>query len=112
MFTVHIVETKIESRKQCFFIVKIAYLCLIKNITIDQQFRIELTSVKSTVGQLKNGVGDLKAEWMLIKRQVQDIKSENTQLKFGQNGLKEDTLQLKVRPSGLMITGGVHVCSE
>ena len=47
------------------------------------------------VDQLKNGVGDLKAEWLLIKREVQDIQSEGLQLKFSQNDMKTDTESLK-----------------
>ncbi len=38
------------------------------------------------VMQLKNGVGDLRAEWLLIKREV--------------NGVKRETLRLQVRSQG------------
>ena len=30
--------------------------------------------------QLKNGVGDLRAEWLLIKREVHGIKTETLRL--------------------------------
>ena len=40
-------------------------------------------------------MGDLKAEWLLLKREVNDVKSENAQLKYGQNDIKDDSIKLK-----------------
>ena len=60
-----------------------------------QQISTEVNDMGLLVNQLKNGVGDLKAEWLLIKREVQDIKSESLQLKFGQNDMKADAEKLK-----------------
>ncbi len=37
--------------------------------------------------QLKNGVGDLRAEWLLIKREVQGIKTETLRLQVYQGDL-------------------------
>ena len=37
----------------------------------------ETAEVQDLVAQLKNSVGDLKAEWTLIKREVNDVKVEN-----------------------------------
>ena len=55
------------------------------------------TEVRQVTGRLQNGVGDLKAEWLLIKREVQDLKSENIQLKLGHNDMKDDAIKLKQR---------------
>ncbi|XP_064609118.1 fibrinogen C domain-containing protein 1-like [Liolophura sinensis] len=47
------------------------------------------------MGVIKTNIGDLRAEWLLLKRQSQDMKSETMQLKYGQNGIKSDTSKLK-----------------
>jgi hypothetical protein len=39
---------------------------------VDQQ----LSAVTSSLTQLKNGVGDLKAEWLLLKREVQFLRGD------------------------------------
>ncbi len=51
----------------------------ISNSVIDQ-IRTELIGMHGLVIQLKNGVGDLRAEWLLIKREVQGIKTETLRL--------------------------------
>ncbi|XP_046574352.1 angiopoietin-related protein 7-like [Haliotis rubra] len=50
---------------------------------------------KDFIGMMKNSVGDLKAEWLLMKREMDDIRGENLQLKHGQNNLKNDTSSLR-----------------
>ena len=47
--------------------------------------------------QLRNGVSDLKAEWLLIKREVQELRTSNHQLREGQEDIKEDAGKLKNR---------------
>ncbi|KAK6179936.1 hypothetical protein SNE40_012183 [Patella caerulea] len=44
---------------------------------------------------LKNTVGNLKAEWLLMKRELQQIRTDNTQLKNIQNVVKNDTTSLR-----------------
>jgi predicted nucleic acid-binding Zn-ribbon protein len=61
----------------------------------------EVDRTSSLVGQLRNSVGDLKAEWLLIKREVNGMKSENLQMKFRQNDLKADTVKLKSLIEGI-----------
>ena len=50
---------------------------------------------RNLIGILKNSVGDLKAEWLLVKRELDRIRRDNAQLKVGQDGLRNDTLKLK-----------------
>lgn len=44
------------------------------------QLRTEILGMHGLVIQLKNGVGDLRAEWLLIKREVNGIKTETLRL--------------------------------
>ena len=44
--------------------------------TVIDQLRTEIVGMHGLVIQLKNGVGDLRAEWLLIKREVHGIKAE------------------------------------
>ena len=61
----------------------------------------DVDKTRGVVSQLKNSVGDLKAEWLLIKREVNGMKSENLQMKFHQNDLKADTVKLKSLIEGI-----------
>lgn len=56
-----------------------------------------IAEVRQVAGRLQNGVGDLKAEWLLIKRDVQELKSQNMQLKFNHDDMQEDAIKLKQR---------------
>ena len=57
----------------------------------------------SLLSQLKSGVADLKAEWLLIKREVQNILFENSQLKKVQDAVRDDTMKLKEMIEGLRV---------
>ena len=54
-----------------------------------------LASLNSLVGQLKNRVGDLKAEWVLSKRDLHDISGNTQRLTRAHEALNQDTVQLK-----------------
>ena len=57
--------------------------------------REELSGINHVVGHLKNSVGNLKAEWLLLKREVKDVQTENAQLKGVQNDLQTKTSHMK-----------------
>jgi len=54
------------------------------------------TTMQTTVRQLKHGLGDLKAEWLLVKRDVQQVRHDAGSLRAGQTAIRDDTARLKV----------------
>ena len=73
---------------------------LSKNLDLSSDFRgyrdlkDELGGVKKRVDLLQNNVGDLKAEWMLMKREVTTISSDTSKFTDGQADLKDATSKL------------------
>jgi regulator of replication initiation timing len=55
----------------------------------------QVVSLGQTILQVKHGVGDLKAEWLLMKRDLQEVRVEHVQLKTAQAGVREDATRLK-----------------
>ena len=51
--------------------------------------------VRNLLHQLKNSVGDLKAEWVLIKRELHEQQSATSTLGFDINDVKSDAVKLK-----------------
>ena len=52
-------------------------------------------SLTQTVQQLKHGLGDLKAEWLLMRRDIQEVRLDAGSLRASQSALKVDTARLK-----------------
>ncbi len=52
---------------------------------------------KAVVNQLKSTVGDLKAEWVMLKREVRSIQQESGHTETRYNALQADTLSLKAQ---------------
>ena len=52
--------------------------------------------MQTSVRQLKHGLGDLKAEWLLVKRDVQQVRHDAGSLRAGQTAIRDDTARLKV----------------
>lgn len=59
------------------------------------RLREDLTDMEDFLSQVKRGVGDLKGEWLVIKREVHNVNMGNSQIKMGQNALRDDTVKLK-----------------
>ncbi|ELT89174.1 hypothetical protein CAPTEDRAFT_194516 [Capitella teleta] len=71
--------------------------------------RFEEGELKGMMEQLKNDVGDLKAEWVFIRRKIQDVHDEAKQ---SSERLREDSMQLKVEvesmKAGAVVLGQKH----
>jgi len=52
-------------------------------------------SLEQTVQQLKHGLGDLKAEWLLMRRDIQEVRMDAGSLRASQSAIKDDTARLK-----------------
>jgi len=52
-------------------------------------------SLGQTVQQLKHGLGDLKAEWLLMRRDIQEVRLDAGSLRASQSAIKDDTARLK-----------------
>ena len=57
----------------------------------------EMQGLHHSLGQLKNNVGDLKAEWLLIKREVTNIQTDNQELHSDQDYIRQETGKMKVK---------------
>jgi len=53
-------------------------------------------SLEQTVRQLKHGLGDLKAEWLLMRRDIEQVRHDAGSLRAGQTAITDDTTRLKV----------------
>ena len=51
--------------------------------------------MQTTLNTVKNGVGDLRAEWLLIKRQVNGLESSETAISRSHQQLQDDAVNLK-----------------
>jgi len=45
--------------------------------------------------QVKHGLGDLKAEWLLMRRDIQEVRLDAGSLRASQSAIKDDTARLK-----------------
>ena len=52
-------------------------------------------SLAQTVQQVKHGLGDLKAEWLLMRRDIQEVRLDAGSLRASQSAIKDDTARLK-----------------
>ena len=52
-------------------------------------------SLAQTVQQVKHGLGDLKAEWLLMRRDMQEVRLDAGSLRASQSAIKDDTARLK-----------------
>ena len=52
-------------------------------------------SLTQTVQQVKHGLGDLKAEWLLMRRDIQEVRLDAGSLRASQSAIKDDTARLK-----------------
>ena len=52
-------------------------------------------SLVQTVQQVKHGLGDLKAEWLLMRRDIQEARLDAGSLRVSQSAIKDDTARLK-----------------
>lgn len=56
----------------------------------------QLTLLKDDEGlELRNVVGNLKAEWLLMRRNLDSVQLENSNVKFGQNGFQTYINQIR-----------------
>jgi len=53
------------------------------------------TGGDQTVQQVKHALGDLKAEWLLMRRDIQDVRLDAGSLRASQSAIKDDTARLK-----------------
>jgi len=59
---------------------------------------VDVTSEASltlTIQQVKHGLGDLKAEWLLMRRDIQEVRLDSGSLQASQSAIKADTARLK-----------------
>jgi len=52
-------------------------------------------SLAQTVQRVKHGLGDLKAEWLLMRRDIQEVRLDAGSLRASQSAIKDDTARLK-----------------
>jgi len=64
------------------------------SVSIDGSLASEVT-LSQTVQQVKHGLGDLKAEWLLMRRDIQEVRLDAGSLRASQSAIKDDTARLK-----------------
>ena len=67
----------------------------IRQLSVDPSTSGGEPDTTNLLRKLKNSVGDLKAEWVLIKRELNDQRSSTTALNFDVDDVKSDAVELK-----------------
>lgn len=65
------------------------------HVNVEPRASVGEPDVKNLLRQVKNSVGDLKAEWVLIKRELHNQQSSTSSLSFDLNDVKSDAAKLK-----------------
>ncbi|XP_074649845.1 angiopoietin-1-like [Tubulanus polymorphus] len=64
-------------------------------ISLGDDLKVQSDSLQTKFASLRNEIGDLKAEWLLIKREIQDLQRGIQQLTLAHSDLQSDMVKFK-----------------